>query len=119
MSMASVRIGKELPPAANPDDPCCNPLTARPPMAAALAIYARSSDGFSEWFPGTFDGMCWWSTQVPADGARWTVVGWRALDDDEAPVRMDCRAADDPVTGPRLFRVDPATARRPGRASGG
>ncbi|UWX03876.1 hypothetical protein H1235_15460 [Pseudoxanthomonas sp. NC8] len=81
-------------------------------------MYAHSSEGASEWFAGSFDGIRWWSTQVPADGAHWRVIGWRALDPDGPATRVDCGGAKIPDGGPRLFRVDPATGHGPFHAGG-
>ena len=100
----------------DPDDPRCHPVDVVPPLGAALAVFARSSAGPGEWFAGTFDGARWWSTQVPADGTHWSVVGWRALDADSGPAAGHRRAT--ATTGPRLFRVDAATGSRRPRPSG-
>ena len=34
-------------------------LLIAPPIGLPLAIYAISTEGFTEWFEGTFDGRHW------------------------------------------------------------
>ena len=73
---------------ANPDQLACYPTTRTPPIGVPLAIYARSTDGFSEWFEGDYDGRHWRAHDMPATPPEWYVRGWREIN---APLEDDSR----------------------------
>lgn len=78
---------------ANPDTFTCYLAIRTPPIGVPLAIYAQSTEGFSEWFEGDFDGSHWRARDLPARPPEWYVRGWREvsmpLDEDDEMV--DCR----------------------------
>jgi hypothetical protein len=77
----------------NPDEYACYLADRTPPIGVPLAIYAQSTDGFSEWFEGDYDGSHWRAHDLPARPPEWYVLGWREVN---APVDkrseiVDCR----------------------------
>ncbi|WP_368564270.1 hypothetical protein [Pseudoxanthomonas sp. UTMC 1351] len=49
----------------NPGEHACYVASRTPPIGVPLAIYARSTDGFSEWFEGDFDRSHWRTHDLP------------------------------------------------------
>jgi hypothetical protein len=85
---------------ADPDEYACYLTDRKPPIGVPLAIYAESTDGFSEWFEGDFDGAHWRAFDLPARPPEWYVRGWREV---LAPfgrdgATVDCRKFTDPPT---------------------
>ncbi len=64
-----------------------------PPIGVPLAIYACSTEDFTEWFTGRYDGRHWRATDVDErDGNAWYVLGWRQTAGPMDDACMDCRA---------------------------
>lgn len=78
-------------------------LPGRTPVTGVpLKIFARSADGYSEWFDGQYDGIHWRADEVPAEPS-WYVRGWREVTALGDGAVVDCRqlvgepSADDPL----------------------
>ena len=76
-----------------------------PPVGVPLAIYACSTDDFTDWFAGEFDGRHWRAVVEDAD-SNWYVLGWRRVNAPLDDARVDCRALPTHPSGmePMLLR---------------
>lgn len=80
-----------------------------PPVDVPLAIYACSTEDFTEWFNGRFDGRYWRAADVDGDD-NWYVLGWREAYAPLDNACVDCRGLPTHPSGgePILLRASHA-----------
>ena len=89
----------------------CQLASQTPPIGVPIAIYAVSTEQFSEWFEGEYDGRHWRAHDIPATPPQWYVRAWRRVDASFDSATLDCRNLGGPPSAeePILLSADRGT----------